>query len=137
MTENELSELAAAACDARKQAYVPYSLFPVGAALLTDSGAVVRGCNVENASYGLTICAERAALFRAVAEGSREFKAIAIASSGGAAPCGACRQVLAEFCSDLAVIMVDADLPERLRQTSLAELLPDRFDQRAIGERPG
>jgi cytidine deaminase len=136
MKEEQISELAIAACKVRQEAYVPYSGFPVGAALLTSKGTIVAGCNVENASYGLTVCAERIAVFRAVAQGSREFQALAVASSGGAAPCGACRQVLAEFCNDMVILLVDADAPERVRQTSLAALLPDRFDQRAIGERP-
>jgi cytidine deaminase len=136
MTEQQLSELVNAACEARATAYVPYSGFPVGAAVLTAEGTVVAGCNVENASYGLTVCAERVAVFRAVAEGGREFRALAVASSGGAAPCGACRQVLAEFSGDLIVLLVDADAPDRVRKTSLAELLPDRFDHSAIVERP-
>jgi cytidine deaminase len=137
MTDPKLSELAAAACRARSGAYVPYSGFPVGAAVLTETGTVVTGCNVENASYGLTLCAERVAVFRAVAEGCREFRALAIASSGGAAPCGACRQVLAEFCDDMVVLLIDVNAPDSVRMTSLAELLPERFDRRAIGERPG
>ena len=122
MDEQALVKLAAAA---RKQAYVPYSGFAVGAALLAKSGRVYPGCNVENASYGLTICAERAAVFRAVAEGDREFEAIAIVTETGASPCGACRQVLREFGQDLQVIV--ADTKGNQRRHTLAELLPDDF----------
>lgn len=110
---------------AREGAYAPYSQFAVGAALLTRSGRVFTGANVENASYGLTVCAERVAVFKAVAAGEREFAAIAIASSNGASPCGACRQVLAEFGLDMLVISVDMD--DRVRQWRLEELLPASF----------
>lgn len=111
--------------EAREQAYAPYSRFKVGAALLTRSGGVYRGANVENASYGLTICAERAAVFGAVAAGERAFEAIAVVSETGASPCGACRQVLREFGSDLRVIV--ADLQGNRRQYTLSALLPDDF----------
>ncbi|MBC7241062.1 MAG: cytidine deaminase [Anaerolineae bacterium] len=110
---------------AREGAYAPYSHFAVGAALLTRSGRVFTGANVENASYGLTVCAERVAVFKAVTAGEREFAAIAIASSNGASPCGACRQVLAEFGLDILVISVDMD--DRVRQWRLEELLPASF----------
>lgn len=110
---------------AREGAYAPYSHFAVGAALLTRSGRVFTGANVENASYGLTVCAERVAVFKAVTAGEREFQAIAIASSTGASPCGACRQVLAEFGLDMLVISVDMD--DRVRQWTLEELLPASF----------
>jgi cytidine deaminase len=110
---------------AREGAYAPYSHFAVGAALLTRSGRVFTGANVENASYGLTVCAERVAVFKAVTAGEREFLAIAIASSNGASPCGACRQVLAEFGLDILVISVDMD--DRVRQWRLEELLPASF----------
>lgn len=110
---------------AREGAYAPYSHFAVGAALLTRSGRVFTGANVENASYGLTVCAERVAVFKAVTAGEREFSAIAIASSNGASPCGACRQVLAEFGLDILVISVDMD--DRVRQWRLEELLPASF----------
>ncbi|MGQ9517948.1 MAG: cytidine deaminase [Anaerolineae bacterium] len=110
---------------AREGAYAPYSHFAVGAALLARSGKVFTGANVENASYGLTVCAERVAVFKAVTAGEREFQAIAIASSTGASPCGACRQVLAEFGLDMLVISVDMD--DRVRQWTLEELLPASF----------
>lgn len=117
---------------AREGAYAPYSHFAVGAALLTRSGRVFTGANVENASYGLTVCAERVAVFKAVTAGEREFQAIAIASSTGASPCGACRQVLAEFGLDMLVISVDMD--DRVRQWTLEELLPASFGPQDLAE---
>ena len=116
------------AIDARTQAYAKYSTYQVGAALLAKGGQTFSGCNVENISYGLTICAERVAVFNAVAAGICEFTALAIATADGGSPCGACRQVLAEFCDDLLIILVAADQPDKFRQTTLAELLPQRFD---------
>ena len=127
MNDTLRQQLLAAAKDAREQAYAPYSKFLVGAALLTDDGQIISGCNVENASYGLTICAERNAVFAAVTQGHRQFQAIALATVGGATPCGACRQVLAEFCDDLPILIVDVDQPDRVTETSLAVLLPGRF----------
>lgn len=118
-------ELAAAAAAARERAYAPYSHFQVGAALLADDGTIYIGCNVENASYGLTLCAERNAVAHAVAAGARAFAAIAIASANGASPCGACRQVLAEFNPQLAVILVDGAGNQQVY--SLADLLPNAF----------
>ena len=127
MNDTTRQQLLVAAIDARQQAYAPYSKFLVGAALLTEDGQIVSGCNVENASYGLTICAERNAVFAAVAQGHRRFQAIALATVGGATPCGACRQVLAEFCDDLPILIVDVEQPDRVTETSLAVLLPGRF----------
>src|SRR6478752_2478878 len=92
-----------AAIDVRQRAYAKYSNFLVGAAILAADGRIYTGCNVENASYGLTICAERAAVFNAVATGQRQFQQLAIATTGGVSPCGACRQVLAEFSPELKV----------------------------------
>ncbi len=105
----------------------PHSKFPVGAALLTAAGDVFPGCNVENASYGLTV--RRAALgtTAAVAAGQRQFALLAIASPGGVTPCGACRQVLAEFCPDLPILLVDSQAPDRIARTSLGELFPGGF----------
>ena len=105
MEDNELIALAAGV---RRKAYAPYSHYPVGAALFTASGKVYTGCNVENASYGLSICAERTAAFKAVSEGEREFVAIAVVTENGSAPCGACRQVLNEFGPDMRVLAVAA-----------------------------
>jgi len=122
---------------ARERAYVPYSVFPVGAALLGRSGRVYTGCNVENASYPLTICAERAALFKAVSEGEREFEAIAVVTDTGAMPCGACRQVLREFGGpdgDLRVIVADLE-DNILRTFTIDQLLPEGFTPEQLGER--
>lgn len=110
------------------RAYVPYSKFPVGAALLSKSGEVFTGCNIENASYGLSNCAERTAIFKAVSEGTHSFDKLVITGNtdGPISPCGACRQVISEFCaSDMPVILtnVKGDLCE----TTVAELLPGAF----------
>jgi cytidine deaminase len=122
MTDQELIALATRA---RERAYAPYSGYAVGAALLGKSGHTYTGCNVENASYSLTICAERAAVFKAVSEGEREFEAIAIVTSNGGTPCGACRQVLAEFGLDVRVLIAT---PHKLIvEKSVSELLPNSF----------
>lgn len=126
MNDPLIDELIAEAIDARQRAYAPYSQFQVGAALRTDSGEVFSGCNVENASYGLAICAERVAASTAVAAGYRRFSAVVVASSGGATPCGACRQFLAEFGNDLAILIVDVD-SNQVRRFVLSELLPNAF----------
>ena len=123
MTSSELLQLAV---EASRKAYAPYSKFHVGAALLAENGDIFTGCNVENASYGLTICAERVAIFKAVSEGVRSFTAIAISVPGGGAPCGACRQVMNEFSPKLAIIMGD-QTGEIMRETTLDILLPDAF----------
>jgi len=115
-----------AAADAAWHAYSPYSRFRVGAALLTGSGKVFTGCNVENASYGLTICAERVAVFNAISEGEKELLSIAICSDGAAYPCGACRQVLHEFSPGLVVILGDS-AGNHSDQQNLKDLLPDPF----------
>ena len=119
------------AIEAAKKSYAPYSKFQVGAALLTAGKRhIVTGANVENASYGLTICAERAALSAAVSAGFRRFEAIAVATGGGkiAVPCGACLQALAEFCKpDLIVLAVTAAEPARIKIFKLRDLLPHVF----------
>jgi cytidine deaminase len=125
----DFEDLYARAGQARENAHAPYSRFNVGAALLTDAGEIITGCNMENASYGLTICAERLAVGRAVSEGHRHFRALAIAVDGDAgtgASCGACLQVLAEFSPDGALIVA---YPEEalLRVACLSDLLPVRF----------
>jgi cytidine deaminase len=131
MEHTDSQRLIAAARVARGRAHAPYSKFDVGAAVLT-SGEIFAGCNVENASYGLTICAERGAVCAAVAAGYKEIVAVAIVTSGGHSPCGACRQVLAEFGPTMEVLMVDADDPSRARATTLDKLLPDGFDAAAL-----
>jgi len=125
-------DLVAAAIAARKNAYAPYSHFQVGAALLAEDGEIITGSNVENASYGLTICAERAAVFAASSRGIRRFLAIAIATDPGAAPCGACRQVLREFATDLPIHLAETN--GRFRTTSLAALLPESFGPEDLGQ---
>lgn len=114
---------------ARAQAHAPYSGFRVGAALLCDDGTIQPGCNVENASYGATICAERVAVGAAIATGHRRFQAIAVAGPAGAAPspCGICRQVLSEFSPDGALRVVLRAADGAVRETTLAALLPDAF----------
>jgi cytidine deaminase len=109
MTEEQWSTLVRAACDVRLRAYAKYSNFLVGAALQAKGGPVFSGCNVENISYGLTNCAERTAVFSAVAAGFREFDGIVIATAGGVSPCGACRQVLHEFSPEMWVYFHDDD----------------------------
>jgi len=119
----------AAAVEARKRAVAPYSRFQVGAALLTARGRIVAGANVESASYGLTCCAERVALFKALTEGEREFVAIAVVArlSDGPMPCGACRQLLAEYAPDAVVWVADSARPGKVRTFKVAKLLPEAF----------
>lgn len=138
MDTEQMNSLVAAARQAMQAAYVPYSHFPVGAALLAASGRVYTGCNVENASFGLTVCAERVAVFKAVSAGEREVRAIAVATSNGVSPCGACRQVLAEFApqggqglSRMTVALADG---ASYRTMTLAELLPVAFGGDQLGE---
>jgi cytidine deaminase len=118
-------ELVAAALAARTLAYAPYSHYLVGAAVLTRDGAVLPGCNVENAAYPATICAERVALTAAVAQGKRDFVAIAVATANGGTPCGTCRQVMAELGPDMLVYISDA--AGNYVTTNVRELLPDSF----------
>ncbi|WP_428304757.1 cytidine deaminase [Lacipirellula sp.] len=132
MGPNQQKLLANAAQAVRSNAYAPYSRFHVGAALLAADGEIFAGCNVENASYGLTICAERVAIGSAVAAGHRQIVAVAVATSGGHSPCGACRQVLSEFGPAMEVILIDADDPTRTRTTTLAALLPEQFSSGAL-----
>ena len=121
----EHEDLIAKAMEAREKAHAPYSRFDVGAALLARSGRVYTGCNVENASYGLSICAERTAVFKAVSEGERNFEAIAVVTEKGVTPCGACRQVLLEFGEDIQVIVANG--AGEYRVFTLRELLPEAF----------
>jgi cytidine deaminase len=121
----EDKELIALAAEARGKAYAPYSGYAVGAALLTASGEVCTGCNVENASYGLSMCAERTVAFKAVCAGEREFSAIAVVTQNGVTPCGACRQVLAEFGPQMRILV--ADVEGNCREYRLPQLLPEPF----------
>lgn len=125
-TADQQAELVQRAVAAMDWAYAPYSKFPVGAALLAASGRIYDGVNVENAAYPAGVCAERTAVFKAVSEGEREFVAVAVATRGAGAPCGICRQVLAEFGHNMAVILADKDGSVRL-VTTLAALLPEAF----------
>jgi cytidine deaminase len=127
MNDQELVALAQAA---RGKAYAPYSHYDVGAALLTASGQVFTGCNVENAAYPMTICAERTAIVKAVSEGQREFIAIAIATRDGGSPCGACRQVMSEFAPHLRVLL--ADDAGHIRRFVLDRLLPESFGPESL-----
>lgn len=115
---------------AREKAYVPYSKFPVGAALLTGDGQVIHGCNIENSAYSMTNCAERTAFFKAVSEGITDFKALAVTgdTEGPISPCGACRQVIAEFCdTDMPVYLTN--LNGKVQETTVGELLPGAFSK--------
>jgi len=123
-------ELVAHALSVRQKAYAPYSHYLVGAALLLADGSVMLGCNVENASYGATICAERVALTSAVAQGKQSFVALAVATKNGGSPCGICRQVMAELGPDMTVYI--ANEAGEFRTTSTAELLPDSFTGRNL-----
>ena len=128
-----MRELIEKALEARKKAYAPYSKFKVGAAVLTKDGKIYTGCNVENASYPVGICAERVAMSKAVADGERNFTAVAIVGSGDVhcTPCGMCRQFLSEFCKgDLKVI--SAKSPDDYKIFLLSELLPHTFDRDSL-----
>lgn len=133
VTKKQWDSLTEAALKARRAAYAPYSKFKVGAALLTDDGRIFNGCNVENATYGLCVCAERNAMATAVAEKQRSFVAMAIAtgSSPPSPPCGMCRQFMAEFCVDLPLLLVNHK-GER-RRSSLDKLLPKAFRWKGAG----
>ena len=124
MNEKTKKKLIAEAIEARKNSYCPYSGFAVGAALLCKDGTIFRGCNIENASFSLTNCAERTAVFKAVSEGVTEFDTIAIAAKTKAWPCGACRQVLNEFAPGIRVLVTWDD---HVEEKNLSELLPEGF----------
>ncbi len=137
----EQGALMAAALAAREAAYTPYSGFAVGAALLTKSGKIYSGCNIENAAYTPTNCAERTAFFKAVSEGERDFLAIAIAGGKAktppaalCAPCGVCRQVMMEFCDSETFLVILGTGPEDCRSFALKELLPVSFGPENLGE---
>jgi cytidine deaminase len=132
----DVQALAKQALEAQKMSYSPYSKFRVGAALLTKSGKVFTGCNIESASYTPTICAERAAIAKAVSEGERDFEAIAVTGDGDwTYPCGVCRQVMREFASDLKIIIVKSET--EVREHTLSELLPYSFGPEDLQEAKG
>lgn len=123
-----MEPLLQAALDARNNAHAPYSNFRVGAAIEDESGRIYTGCNIENATYGLTLCAERVAVFKAISEGARKFKRIAVATDTAtlAPPCGACRQILWEFCGDAELTLVN--LQHKTETFQLKDLFPRPFD---------
>lgn len=126
LTTAQKTDLVRQALEARRHAYAPYSRYAVGAALLAESGKVYTGANVENAAYPTSMCAERSAVFHAVSQGERRFRAIAVVTANGGSPCGACRQVLAEFGLETAVLVADGE-GRILRECTVADLLPDSF----------
>jgi cytidine deaminase len=119
-------DLVKIAAEVRKWAYVPYSHYQVGAAVLTDSGRIYDGVNIENAAYPVTVCAERTAIFKAVSNGEKDFQAIAVVTKDGGAPCGSCRQVMAEFSPEMLVILADENGKIKSEST-LSALLPGAF----------
>lgn len=131
LTQEERKSLIDLANEARRRAYVPYSNYPVGAALRTKSGRLYTGVNVENAAYPQTMCAERVAIFKAVSEGETEFEVIAVVTNNGGSPCGGCRQVLAEFGLDTTVLLADGK-GKLVKETTVNELLPEAFTPRHL-----
>jgi len=115
------------AIDMRKKSHSPYSNYRVGAAVETESGKIIGGCNVESSSYGLTCCAERVALYSAISEGHDNFKSMAISTENGGMPCGACRQVIWDLCNDIKIYICNGE--ELLRTINSSDLLPDAFDE--------
>lgn len=135
LTDNQREHLIQIAIHTRQWAYAPYSNYPVGAALLTTSGKIYEGVNVESAAYPTTMCAERVAVFKAVSEGEREFEAIAVVTRNGGFPCGSCRQVLAEFGQGTIVLIAD-ESGQLLHETRVRELLPSAFGPKDLNENP-
>jgi len=121
-----------AALRARHQAHALYSNFKVGAAILDGTKQITIGANVESASYGLSCCAERVAIFKALTEGLTDFSALAIASEGGVAPCGACRQVIAEYAANAAITLIDSNNPILAQHTKIDKLLPAAFTSKNL-----
>ncbi len=121
------NDLISAARAVQRHAHAPYSHFPVGAALRAAGGKTFVGCNVENASFGLTICAERAVVAAAIATGESQFELMVVASPGGVPPCGACRQVLAEFNSEIPILLIDTSRETAVVEVSLVDLFPQAF----------
>jgi cytidine deaminase len=128
---DEKTRLIQIALEARKNAYVPYSHYPVGAALLTESGKIFIGANIENAAFSVTICAERTAIFKAVSEGERDLQAIAVVTKNGGTPCGSCRQVMAEFNPNMKIYIAD-EHGKLIQETVLKEILPGYFGPESL-----
>lgn len=126
LTDDLRAQLVQTAVSSRESAYTPYSKYKVGAALLTSTGKMYRGVNIENAAYPVTICAERVSVFKAVSEGEREFVAMAVVTSNGGFPCGSCRQVLAEFGLETLIIIAD-EQGNVVGEATVDELLPGAF----------
>lgn len=131
ISDAQKQTLIRAAREIRQRAYAPYSNFAVGAAMLAEDGTIYTGVNIENASYGLTVCAERNAIGNMVTAGQTKFIAAAVATSNGVTPCGACRQVMLEFADDVPVWIINED-KDTIRQTTLYTLLPDFFDNEQL-----
>ncbi len=132
LMDDKYQALIQAARQARQHAYAPYSHYYVGSALLTVAGKIYSGCNVENAAYPTSMCAERVAIYKAVSEGERDFKAIVVATENGGTPCGSCRQVLAEFGLEISVLVVDGE-GRLLQETNVRALLPGAFQPKDLG----
>jgi len=126
LTDEERRALIELANESRRRAYAPYSNYQVGAALRTSSGRIYTGCNVENAAYPTSVCAERVAVYKAVSEGERQFEVIAVVTPNGGSPCGSCRQVLAEFGMDTIVLIADGN-GRLIKETTVGDLLPGAF----------
>jgi cytidine deaminase len=134
ITKEEKQSLIDLANEARRHAYIPYSHYPVGAALRTMTGKIYTGVNVENAAYPQTMCAERVAIFKAVSEGEKEFEIISVVTDNGGSPCGGCRQVMAEFGLDTIVLLADGN-GDLVRETTVRELLPEAFTPDKLSNR--
>lgn len=133
LSDDSRETLIQVAIEARKWAYVPYSGYPVGAAILTSSGRIYEGANIENAAFPTTICAERVAVFKAVSEGERQFTALAVVTANAGFPCGSCRQVLAEFGLDTIVIIADTE-GKMIQEITVNGLLPGAFTPQFLQE---
>ena len=131
LKQEQKIDLVKIAAGVRKWAYTPYSHYPVGAAVLTESGRIYDGVNIENAAFPVTICAERTAIFKAISNGERDFKAIAVVTRDGGMPCGSCRQVMAEFSPGMLVILAGED-GKIIAERKLSDLLPGAFSAESL-----
>jgi len=133
LNDEQKVDLIKIASNVRKWAYVPYSKYQVGAAVLTGSGRIYDGVNIENAAFPVTVCAERTAVFKAVSNGERDFQAIAVVTKDGGMPCGSCRQVMAEFSPDMLVIVAD-ESGKIIAEKKLSDLLPGMFTAKSLDD---